>query len=141
MKRENDKTKLRGELGKQPTGKPTEREISQKQAIENAEAARATHQPGIPGVPDDNPVIQGWVAAMAAPIEGAADAMREDERDRVSSKSPTDNRDDVTGPRYTDAPNVTQGGKPRASVPTRPEDAEWDPLKATAEHRTREKPE
>ena len=140
MKRENDKTSLRGDSGNQPTAKPTEREISQRQAIENAQAARATHQSGIPGVPDDNPAIQGWVATMAAPIEGAADAMREDERDRVSSKSPNADRDDVTGPRSTDAPNVTEQGKPRASVPTRPEDAEWDPLRATAEHRTPEKP-
>lgn len=140
MKRESDAASLRSASGKQPTHEPTEREISQKQAIENAQAARATHQSKIPGVPDDNPAIQGWVAAMAAPIEGAADALREVERDRVSSKSPSDNRDDVVGPRLTDAPNVTNEGQPRASVPTRPEDAEWDPLKATAEHRTEDKP-
>ncbi|MBC8120131.1 MAG: hypothetical protein H7X75_11205 [Burkholderiaceae bacterium] len=140
MKHANDNGIVRGELGNQPTDKPTEREISQKQAIENAQAARATHQSAIPGVPDDNPAIQGWVAAMAAPIEGAADAMREGERERVASKSSNDKRDDVAGPRSTDEPNVTNEGKPRASVPTRPEDAEWDPLKATAEHRTPEKP-
>lgn len=127
-----------------PSGKsneePTEREVSQRQAHNQAQAARDTHRSNIPGVADDNEAVQGWVAALAAPIEGAADALREDERARVLSKSPVADSDDVTGPRATDAPNVTSEGQRRQQPPTRPEDAEWDPLKATAEHRTGDKP-
>ncbi|MGH6610453.1 MAG: hypothetical protein ACRECQ_09360 [Burkholderiaceae bacterium] len=115
---------------------PTERELSQRQAMENAEAARDTHRSHIPGVADDSEVIQGAAAAAAAPIEGAADAMREDERARVRSKSPAAKVDNITGPRPADAPNVTEQDQRRKDPPTRPEDAEWDPLAATAEHRS-----
>ena len=122
--------------GGTPTKHASTRELSQKQAVKNAEAARDTHRSHTPGVADDSEVIQGWTAALAAPIEGAADALREDERTRVKSQSPAGKADDVTGPRPTDAPNVTEQGQRRAQPPTRPEDAEWDPLKATAEHRS-----
>lgn len=123
-------------MTKNESKKPTERELSQRQALENADAARDTHRSDIPGVADDSEVIQGSVAAMAAPVEGAADAMREDERARVRSKSPGARTDNVTGPRPADTPNVTAEGERRAKPPTRAEDAEWDPLKATAEHRS-----
>ncbi len=91
--------------------KPTERELSQRQALENADATRDTRRSDIPGVADDSEVIQGSVAALAAPIEGAADAMREGERARVRSKSPGAKTDDLTGPRPADTPNVTNEGK------------------------------
>lgn len=126
-----DKSSARGE-----SNKPTERELSQRQALENADAARNTRRSGIPGVADDSEVIQESVAALAAPVEGAADAMREDERARVRSKSPDAKADNVTGPRPTDTPNVTSGRQRRAQPPARAEDAEWDPLAATAEHRS-----
>jgi hypothetical protein len=115
---------------------PTERELSQRQAMKNAESARDTHRSHIPGVADDSEAIQGWAAGLAAPIEGAADALREDERKRVRSKSAAAGVDDVTGPRPEDTPNVTRAGRRREQPPTRKEDAEWDPLAATAEHRT-----
>jgi len=115
---------------------PSERERSQQQAVKNAQAARDTHRSQMPGVADDSEAIQGWAAALAAPIEGAADALREDERARVQSQSPAGKTDDVIGPRPADAPNVTEQGRRRAQPPTRSEDAEWDPLKATAEHRS-----
>lgn len=126
---------------RRPTEHATTRELSQQQAMKNAEAARDTHRSHMPGVADDSEAIQGWTAALAAPIEGAADALREDERARVNSQSPASKADDVTGPRPTDAPNVTEQGRRRAQPPTRPEDAEWDPLKATAEHRSGRKQE
>lgn len=116
--------------------KPNERELSQQQALKNAEAARDTHRSHMPGVDDDSEAIQGWAAALGAPIEGAADALREDERARVKSQSPAGKADNVTGPRPADAPNVTEQGGRRAQPPTRAEDAEWDPLKATADHRS-----
>lgn len=115
--------------------KPTERELNQRQALKNAEAARASHRSQIPGVPDDSEVIQATAAALAAPIEGAHDALREDERARVESKTGT-RADEVAGPRAADAPNVTATGKKRDKTPDRAEDAEWDPLAATAEHRS-----
>ena len=117
---------------------PTERELSQRQAMENAAAARDTHRSTIPGVADDSEAIQGWAAALAAPLEGAADALREDERARVRSDAPG-GADDVTGPRPEDTPNVTGRNQRREKPPTRKEDAEWDPLAATAEHRTKDR--
>lgn len=123
-------------MTKDESKKPTERELSQRQALENADAARATHRSGIPGVADDSELIQESVAALAAPVEGAADAIREGERARVRSKSPGAKADNVTGPRPADTPNVTAEGERRAKPPTHAEDAEWDPLKATAEHRS-----
>ena len=134
MRNTNDKPDV--ESGRRPTERASERELSQQQAVKNAEAARDTHRSHTPGVPNDSEVIQGWTAALAAPIEGVADALREDERARVRSQSPAGKADDVAGPRATDAPNVTEQGQRRAKPPTRPEEAEWDPLKATAEHRS-----
>jgi hypothetical protein len=119
--------------------KPTERELSQRQAMENAAAARDTHRSAIPGVADDSEAIQGWAAALAAPIEGAADALREDERARVRSKSHPGDADDVRGPRPEDTPNVTDEDRRREKPPARKEDAEWDPLAATAEHRSKDR--
>ena len=115
---------------------PSEREISQRQAVDNANAARDTHRSKLPGVDDDSEAIQGWVATLAAPIEGAADSIREDERARVKSKSPAGEVDSVTGPLAADAPNVPDSGQRKTQPPSRSEDAEWDPLKATAEHRS-----
>ncbi len=120
----------------EPAEEPTERELSHRQAMENAASARATHRSGIPGVDDDSEAIQRWAAALAAPIEGAADAMREDERARVRSKSPVAKVDNVVGPRPEDTPNVTAEGDRRERPPSHKEDAEWDPLSATAEHRS-----
>lgn len=130
MTKSNDKSASRG---------PSVREVSQRQAAENAKDARDTHRSNIPGVDDDSEAVQGWVATLAAPIEGAADALREDERARVKSKSPVGEVDSVTGPRPADAPNVTASGERRAQPPSRAEEAEWDPLKATAEHRSTNK--
>ena len=118
------------------TAHATTRELSKQQAMKNAEAARDTHRSHTPGVDDDSEAIQGWAAALAAPIEGAADALREDERVRVNSQSPDAKADAVNQLRPTDEPNVTDQGRRRAQPPTRAEDAEWDPLKATAEHRS-----
>lgn len=135
MRKTNDKPDA-ATSGSRPAEHPSERELSQQQAVKNAEAARDTHRSHTPGVADDSEAIQGWAAALAAPIEGAADALREDERARVKSQSPAGKVDAVTGPRSTDAPNVTEEGRRRAQPPTRAEEAEWDPLKATAEHRS-----
>lgn len=119
-----------------PQGNATDRARSQRQATENADAARDTRRSSAPGADDDSEVIQGWVAGLAAPVEGAADALREDERSRVRNASSSPGTDDVTGPRSEDAPNATAGGERRAKPPTRPEDAESDPLDNTAEHRS-----
>ncbi len=135
MRNTNDKPDA-AKSGSRPAEHPSERELRQQQAVKNAEAARDTHRSHTPGVADDSEAIQGWAAALAAPIEGAADALREDERARVKSQSPAGKVDAVTGPRSTDVPNVTEEGRRRAQPPTRAEDAEWDPLKATAEHRS-----
>ncbi|HVF17193.1 MAG TPA: hypothetical protein VNA21_09785 [Steroidobacteraceae bacterium] len=126
MPNTNDKSNVT-ESDSEPTGRATTRELSQQQAMKNAEAARDTHRSHTPGVDDDSEAIQGWAAALAAPIEGAADALRENERTKA---------DDVNPPRPTDEPNVTNQSERRAQPPTRTEDAEWDPLKATAEHRS-----
>ena len=135
MRNKNDKPEAIEPSGRSPEH-ASERELSQQQALKSAQAARDTHRSHTPGVADDSEAIQGWAAALAAPIEGAADALREDERARVQSQSPAGKADDVSGPRPTDAPNVTEEGRRRAQPPTRAEDAEWDPLKATAEHRS-----
>jgi hypothetical protein len=87
MKNPKDKSGA-GRLSSPPDEHPSERELSQHQALKNAEAARDTHRSHIPGVADDSEAIQGRVAALAAPIEGAADALREDKRARVRSQSP-----------------------------------------------------
>ncbi len=138
MTASKDKSAAKGKSDNPSKRKPTERELSQRQALENADAARETRRSNIPGVADDSEVIQGSVAALAAPIEGAADAMREDERARVRSKSPGANADSVTGPRPADTPNVTSEGQRRTKPPVSPEDAEWEPRAATAEHRSAE---
>ncbi len=135
MRSKNDRPNA-AKSGNHPAERASARELSQQQAVKNAEAARDTHRSHLPGVADDSEAIQGWTAALAAPIEGAADALREGERARVESQSPGGKADDVTGPRPTDAPNVSEEGRRRAHPPTRAEDAEWDPLKATAEHRS-----
>ena len=135
MHNKNDRDEA-AESGSRPSEHASTRELSQQQAMKNAEAARDTHRSHTPGVADDSEVIQGWTAALAAPIEGAADGLREDERTGPDSQSPGSKADDVTGPRSTDAPNVGEQGRRRVQPPTRAEDAEWDPLKATAEHRS-----
>lgn len=120
-----------------PVELASERELSKQQALKNAQAARDAHRSHKPGVDDDSEAIQGWAATLAAPIEGAADALPENERTRVRGQDAAAN--EGTGPRATDAPNVTDDGRRRAQPPTRSEDAEWDPLKATAEHRSNER--
>ena len=136
MTRSKDKGNVADATRQEPAEEPTERELSHRQAMENAASARATHRSGIPGVDDDSEAIQGWAAALAAPIEGAANALREDERARVRSKSPVTKVDNVVGPRREDTPNVTDQGERREKPPSQKEDAEWDPLAATAQHRS-----
>ena len=138
MTKSNDKVDAK-DTSQQRAEQPTERELSQRQAMKNAAAARETHRSGIAGVADDSEAIQGWAAALAAPIEGAADALREDERARVRSKGGSSDVDDVTGPRPEDTPNVTSQDQRREKPPARKEDAEWDPLAATAEHRSKDR--
>ena len=66
MTRQKDKAVVDTSRQK-PAEEPTERELSHRQAMENAASARATHRSGIPGVDDDSEAIQGWAAALAAP--------------------------------------------------------------------------
>ena len=60
--------------------RPGDRVASQRQARENAEAARDTRKSHQPGVDDDSEVVQSLVGTLGAPVEGAIDAIRERER-------------------------------------------------------------
>jgi hypothetical protein len=107
--------------------KPSDRELSKRQARENADAARATRKNG-PGVDDDSDVVQSMVGALGAPVEGALDSIRERERfaERGRDLGP-DQVGGISGQRAEDIPNVGEDGKRRGRVPQRPEDAEAEP--------------
>lgn len=95
---------------------PSEREISKRQALENAAAARDTRRSHKPGVDDDSEVIQTTVETLAAPIEGAHNALREGEQSRILRKSRASGND-VTSSRLTEVVNVTSTHKKRQTAP------------------------
>jgi hypothetical protein len=93
-------------------GPVTDRQASRSQARANADAARETRKSHRPGVDDDSEVVESLVGTLAAPVEGALDS----------------------------ATDVPRDGEARpGKVPTKPEDAEADPLDI-AEDMTRDRP-
>jgi hypothetical protein len=107
--------------------KPSDRELSKRQARENADAARATRK-NEPGVDDDSDVVQSLVGVLGAPVEGALDSIREREQfaERGQDLGP-DQVGGISGQRAEDVPNFGEDRKRRARVPQRPEDAEAEP--------------
>ena len=117
---------------------PTERQISRRQARENADAARDTRRSHQPGVDDDSDIVRSLVGTLGAPVEGALDSMRERERfaEHGEDLGP-DQVGGVTGQRDEDIPHY---GEDRcAKVPTKPEDAEAEPSEI-ADDMTRDRP-
>lgn len=117
---------------------PTERQISQREARENADAVRDSRKSHRPGVDDDSDIVRSLVGALGAPVEGALDSMRERERrgERGQDLGP-DQVGGVSGQRAEDIPQY--GSEPRGNVPTKPEDAEAEPSDI-AEDMTRDRP-
>lgn len=117
---------------------PTERQISRRQARENADAARDTRTSHQPGVDDDSDIVRSLVETLGAPVEGALDSMQERERfaEHGEDLGP-DQVGGVTGQRTEDIPHYDR--EPRAKVPTKPEDAEAEPSEV-AEDMTRDRP-
>ena len=117
---------------------PSDRQISQRQARENADAARDTRKSHRPGVDDDSDIVESLVGTLGAPVEGALDSMRERERyaERGEDLGP-DQVGGVTGQRTEDIPHY-DAERP-AKVPTKPEDAEAEPSEI-AEDMTRDRP-
>jgi len=67
--------------GKDKDGQPaTERQVSQRQARANAQAARDTRKSHREGLDDDSEIVESLVGTLAAPVEGTLDSMRERER-------------------------------------------------------------
>lgn len=129
---------------KTPQRRPTEREVSQRQARETAEAARDTRKSHRPGVDDDSEIVRSMVGTLGAPVEGALDSIRERERAAARGQDPgPDQVGGVSGQRAADIPHYDGDAKsnPRAGakVPTRPEDAEAEP-RDIAEDMTRDRP-
>lgn len=118
--------------------RPSEREVSQRQARENADAARDTRRSHRPGVDDDSEIVRSLVGTLGAPVEGALDSVRERERyaERGQDLGP-DQVGGVSGQRTEDIPR--HDDKARGTVPTRPEDAEAEPSEI-AEDMTRDRP-
>ncbi len=119
-------------------GAPTEREVSKRQAHENAAAARETRKSGQPGVDDDSEIVESLVGTLGAPVEGALDEI--EERDRLAEHGEDPGPDQVggvSGQRAQDVPHYDR--ERRAQRPTRPEDAEAEPSEI-AEDMTRDRP-
>src|SRR5512140_3257533 len=118
--------------------KASDREVSQRQARENADAARDARKAHAPGVDDDSDIVESLVGTLGAPIEGTLDSMRERERyaERGEDLGP-DQVGGVTGQRDEDIPHYD--GERRASVPTKKQDAEAEPSEI-AEDMGRDRP-
>jgi hypothetical protein len=116
--------------------RPGDREVSQRQARENAEAARDTRRSDEPGVDDDSDIIESLVGTLGAPVEGALEEVQERERyaQRGEDLGP-DQVGGVTGQRTQDIPHYGR----KSTVPTQPSDAEAEP-KNVAEDATRDRP-
>lgn len=116
----------------------TERQISQRQARENADAARDTRRSHQPGVDDDSDIVRSLVGTLGAPVEGALDSLRERERRAEHGQDVgPDQVGGVSGQRAEDIPQY--GAERRGKVPTKPEDAEAEPSEI-AEDMTRDRP-
>ena len=118
--------------------KATEREISQRQARENADAARDTRRSHQPGVDDDSEIVRSLVGTLGAPVEGALDSLRE--RERLAERGQDPGPDQVGGVSGQRASDIPHHDRERAgTVPTKPEDAEAEPGEI-AEDMTRDRP-
>jgi hypothetical protein len=114
--------------------KPSDRELSQQQARENAEDARASRKSGQAGVDDDSSVMQSMVAALGAPVEGAIDSLREREKFANQGRDlGPDQVGGISGQRAEDIPNLDTQEK-RSKLPSRPEDAEAEPTNVAEDH-------
>jgi hypothetical protein len=107
---------------------------SQQQAPENAQDARRTRKSDTAGVDDDSSVTQSMVAALAAPVEGALDSVRERERFAKQGRDlGPDQVGGISGQRAQDIPHVGDD-EPKANVPQRLHDAEAEPIDTTDDH-------
>lgn len=116
----------------------TDREVSRRQARENADVASDTRKSDRPGVDDDSEIVRSLVGTLGAPVEGALDEM--EERDRFAAHGEDlgpDQTGGVSGQRPQDVPHYDR--ERRGKVPTKPEDAEADP-KDIAEDMSRDRP-
>lgn len=128
--------RLRSKDSKAAQRRPTEREVSQRKARENAEAARDTRKSHRPGVDDDSEIVRSMVGTLGVPVEGALDSIRERERAAARGQDPgPDQVGGVSGQRAADVRHYDRDAK----VPTRPDDAEAEP-QDIAEDMTRDRP-
>jgi hypothetical protein len=116
----------------------TDRQASKRQARASVDAARDTRKSHRPGVDDDSEVVESLVGTLAAPVEGVLDPVREREQDAERGRDLGPGEvGGVSGQRASDVPHSGEVG--RGKVPTKPEDAEADPLDI-AEDMTRDRP-
>lgn len=107
---------------------------SQRQVRENAQEARPTPESDKAGVDDDSSVMQSMVAALAAPVEGALDSVRERERFAKQGRDlGPDQVGGISGQRAQDIPTVGDD-EPKGKVPQRPDDVEAEPIDTTDDH-------
>lgn len=107
---------------------------SQRQVRENAQEARPTAESDKAGVDDDSSVMQSMVAALAAPVEGALDSVRERERFAKQGRDlGPDQVGGISGQRAQDIPAVGDD-EPKGKVPQRPDDVEAEPIDTTDDH-------
>ena len=114
------------------------RAASKRQARTNAEQAKESRRWNKPGVDDDSELVQSAVGALAAPVEGALDSLREGERSAARTDRPDERETGSASPKRQD--NVPlQERAPGAKIPTKPEDAEAEPSEI-AEDMSRDRP-
>jgi hypothetical protein len=107
---------------------------SQQQARENAQDARQPRKSDKSKVDDDSSVMQSMVAALAAPVEGALDSVRERERFAKQGRDlGPDQVGGISGQRAQDIPTVSDD-EPKGKVPQRPDDVEAEPIDTTDDH-------